>query len=231
MKEQTHEQHPIVAIAGDRVTTTSLSVAACFDKQHKDVLKAIKGLDVPEEFGRRNFAPTNYLDSQGRKQEMYEITRDGFAVLVMGFTGPKAMRFKLAYIDAFNRMEETLRRRQADALIAETKRGALEYFRKGAALTALLQRRDSLEKVEQFYWFRVHGQLAHYEAAHVCNISMPEADVIARSLRDIGLALPVLQGQVRKAEISRFFSAAVGGFLPEEVRGVLADLRKEVAHA
>lgn len=229
MKEQ-EEQHPIVAIVNNQVTTTSLSVAACFDKQHKNVLQAIDALEVPEEFGRLNFQPTNYLDSQGRPQGMYQITRDGFALLVMGFTGAAAMRFKLAYIEAFNRMEEALRRQQSEVLIEQTKKAALAYFRQGAALTQLLQRRDTLDKVELFYWFRVHGLLTHYEAAHVCAITMTEADEIARTLREIGLFLPVIHGQSRKADISRFFSEAVGGFLPADIRAVLADIRKEVSH-
>jgi len=54
--------------------------------------KAIKNLECPEDFGRRNFAPSNYLNEQGKQQPAYEITRDGFVLLAMGFTGPKAMR-------------------------------------------------------------------------------------------------------------------------------------------
>ena len=161
---------------------------------------------------------------------MYNITRDGFVLLAMGFTGPKAMRFKIAYISAFNKMEEALRRIQQETLIEQVKKDALGYFRKGAALTALIQQRDILEKVEKFYWFRVHGKLSHYEAALVCHLENQHADDIARTLREIGLFLPNLQGQVRKAEISRFFSDAVGGFLPTDLHAALEAAGKEVAH-
>ena len=230
MKEQGQAHHPVVTIVNNQAVTTSLEVARYFGKEHKDVLKAINNLGCSEDFCRRNFAPTNYLDSQGRQQPAYEMTRDGYTMLAFGFTGQKAARFKESYIAAFNRMEEALRRIQSEALIEETKKSALDFFRKGAALTALLQRRDSLEKVEQFYWLRVHGRLTHYEAAHVCCLEPQHADEIARTLREIGLALPVIQGQVRKEEMRRFFSEAVGGFLPSDVRTALADLRKEVPH-
>lgn len=90
-------------------TVTSLEVAEAFGKGHKDVLKAIKNLDCSKEFGRRNFAPTSYVDSWNRKQKMYRMTRDGFMMLVMGFTGSEAAAVKEAYIKEFNAMEKALR--------------------------------------------------------------------------------------------------------------------------
>lgn len=223
--------NPVVVISNNQTITTSLEVARYFGKQHKDVLKAIQNLECSEDFRRRNFAPANYLDEQGKPRPAHEITRDGYSMLGFGFTGPQAARFREAYIAAFNSMEEALRRIQTEALIAQTKRDALGYFKKGTALASLLQRRDSLAKVEEFYWFRVHGQLTHYEAADVCHLSMPEADEIARTLREeMGLFLPILQGQVRRKVMSSFFAEAVGGFLPTDLRTALADLRKEVSH-
>jgi len=224
----TEHEHPVVTIVNDKAVTTSLEVARHFQKQHGHVIRDIQNLAIPDEFRLSNFGESNYVNEQGKTQPMYELTRDGFSLLVMGFTGAEAMRFKLAYIAAFNAMEEALRRIREEAIAAAAKRDALGYFRKGAALTALLRKRDILEKVEKFYWLRVHGQLTHYEAAYCCALEPPEADDIARSLRDVGLALPVIQNAARKAEISRYFSEAVGGFLPEEIRGALAEVRREV---
>ncbi|OPY16047.1 MAG: Phage regulatory protein Rha (Phage_pRha) [Syntrophus sp. PtaB.Bin138] len=99
---------PVVAITNNHPTTTSLNIAQVFGKTHKDVLEAIRKLDVPEDFGQRNFPPSSYKNAQGKEQPMYTLTRDGFTILVMGFTGPKAMKYKLAYIDAFNKMEAEL---------------------------------------------------------------------------------------------------------------------------
>lgn len=87
---------------------TSLDVAETFGKEHKNVLRDIKELNCSEEFGRHNFEPTNYIDEHNRKQPMYYITRDGFTLLAMGYTGEKAMKFKESYIKQFNAMERTL---------------------------------------------------------------------------------------------------------------------------
>lgn len=99
---------PQLAVVAGRPVTTSLNVAEVFGKNHQHVLRTIKALDVPEEFGLSNFGQTSYLDSQGRPQPMFNVTRDGFTILVMGFSGSKAMQFKLAYLAEFNRMETEL---------------------------------------------------------------------------------------------------------------------------
>jgi len=111
MNKQVNAVVPVVQVVNNQTTTTSLNIAHVFGKEHKNVLQAIERLEVPEEFNRLNFQPVEYHDAKGEKRPMVQITRDGFTILVMGFTGPKAMKFKLAYIDAFNRMEEELHRR------------------------------------------------------------------------------------------------------------------------
>lgn len=87
---------------------TSLDVAETFGKEHARVLRDIRDLDCSAEFRVGNFAESYYLNTQNKKQPMYYITRDGFTLLVMGYTGEKAMRFKEAYIKQFNAMEKAL---------------------------------------------------------------------------------------------------------------------------
>lgn len=99
-----------VAVSNGKVTTTSLKIAEVFCKPHKDVLKAIRSLETPEDFNRRNFSPVEYSDAKGEKRPAYCITKDGFTLLAMGFTGAKAMQFKIAYIEAFNAMERELQK-------------------------------------------------------------------------------------------------------------------------
>ena len=106
--QEQNSQH-LVMVSNDRVVTTSLQVAEKFGKLHKNVIRAIKNLDCSEEFNRLNFEPVEYTDAKGEKRIMYYITRDGFAFLVMGFTGKVAAKFKEAYINAFNEMEDILR--------------------------------------------------------------------------------------------------------------------------
>lgn len=97
-----------VRVRDGRVVTTSRAVAEAFGKQHKNVLRIIQDLDFSLEFNRLNFAPVDYLDKKGERQPLYEISKDGFVLLVMGFTGPRAAQFKIAYIEAFNAMERRL---------------------------------------------------------------------------------------------------------------------------
>lgn len=101
---------PIVTIHSGKAVTTSQAVAEYFHKMHKDVIRKVESLGCSPDFTKRNFTLSEYTDSTGRKLPMYEMTKDGFVFLVMGFTGKKAAAFKEAYIAEFNRMESELYR-------------------------------------------------------------------------------------------------------------------------
>lgn len=92
----------------ERAAVTSLDVAATFGKEHKHVMRDIRELGCSTEFNESNFGLIKYTDTTGRKQKAYAMTRDGFTLLVMGYTGELAMRFKEAYIKQFNAMEAAL---------------------------------------------------------------------------------------------------------------------------
>lgn len=102
----------IISLHQGQPVTTSLKVAAVFGKQHKDVLRKIANLDCSKDFNERNFALVTYQDGKGEARPAYEMTKDGFIFVVMGFTGAKAAATKEAYINAFNWMAEQLTRRQ-----------------------------------------------------------------------------------------------------------------------
>ena len=99
---------PELCIIAGKVVTSSLAVASYFGKQHKNVIQKIASLECSAEFIELNFQPSEYIDASGRKLPCYQITRDGFAFLAMGFTGKRAAQFKEAYINAFNQMEKQL---------------------------------------------------------------------------------------------------------------------------
>ncbi|HAN3608214.1 Rha family phage regulatory protein, partial [Escherichia coli] len=100
--------HPEITIINGRAVTTSLAVANYFTKRHERVLDRIRNLECSAEFAEHNFVLSGYTDASGRKLPCYQITRDGFAFLAMGFTGKRAAQFKEAYINAFNQMEKQL---------------------------------------------------------------------------------------------------------------------------
>ncbi len=92
----------------------SLFVAATFEKQHYNVLRDIGRITASNsglspEFIALNFEGNTYRDVRGRKLPRYLLTRDGFTMLVMGYTGSKAMHFKELYIHRFNEMEQCIR--------------------------------------------------------------------------------------------------------------------------
>lgn len=88
------------------VFANSLDVAKVFEKQHKHVMQKIEKFS---DRAKANFRPSAYIDSTGRGLPMYEMNRDGFTFLVMGFTGEKAENFKLDFIDGFNALEKEVR--------------------------------------------------------------------------------------------------------------------------
>lgn len=124
---------PALEARAGQITATSLQVAEHFGKRHPDVLRAIRKLEVSEEFSRCNFAPRDYFDERGKVQPMYDITRDGFAMLAMGFTGKEAVRWKEAYISTFNAMEAKLRALYVSPLLSQNE------FRNGIKLQTKLK--------------------------------------------------------------------------------------------
>ncbi|HEV7658837.1 MAG TPA: Rha family transcriptional regulator [Allosphingosinicella sp.] len=98
----------LVSIRDGEVRASSQDVAAAFDKAHKDVLRAIDRLiALAPEISGRNFAPRDFI-SRGRSYRGYEMDRDGFSLLAMGFTGARALEWKLKFLEAFRRMEQAL---------------------------------------------------------------------------------------------------------------------------
>ncbi|SEQ49304.1 phage regulatory protein, rha family [Amphritea atlantica] len=106
----------IISVANDQVRTTSLKVAEAFGKQHKHVLDRLGRLECSPEFASANFsADVQSIDignGAKRNSKIYQMTKDGFMFLVMGFTGKKAAAVKEAYINAFNWMADQLKERE-----------------------------------------------------------------------------------------------------------------------
>lgn len=101
-----------IVIENEQPITTSRNVAKNFEKNHRDVLKAIDELKdgVAQNFADL-FHETTYIHEQNKQEyREYYMTKDGFTLLAMGFTGKKALEFKLAYINQFNEMEKQLQK-------------------------------------------------------------------------------------------------------------------------
>ena len=147
------EQPPLPSIQIDhgQMVVTSQQIATHFGKQHFHVLRSIRNLiGALDEQGASNFgftlveteiAGAPKTAGSKRLDPAYLITRDGFALLAMGFTGPEALRWKLAYIRAFNLMEAKLRSLLVAPLITDAE------FRKGLNLKTKLTLLEQSHKI------------------------------------------------------------------------------------
>ncbi|HED7370340.1 TPA: Rha family transcriptional regulator [Campylobacter coli] len=95
-------------IKENKVFINSLDLAKVFNKNHKDVLETTKN-QPQNDFTESNFILSTYKDKKGELRPCYNLTRDAFSLLVMGFTGEKAYKWKIEFIKAFNEMEKRLR--------------------------------------------------------------------------------------------------------------------------
>ena len=123
------------------VFTDTLTVALVFEKEHKSVLRDVRNLlKQADEFGQHNFVPFTYMSEQNKELPKYLLTEDGFTLLVMGYTGASALKYKIEYIKRFRQMKEELTNRLPGAVqgylaLSENER-AIKFF----------QQRLSLEK-------------------------------------------------------------------------------------
>lgn len=108
----------LIVVSQNQPRTTSLKIAEAFGKRHTHVLEKIQNLDCSDQFTSANFSAHDEVIQAGavkRKSKVYEMTKDGFMFLVMGFTGKKAAQVKEAYINAFNEMATKLYGKPAPA--------------------------------------------------------------------------------------------------------------------
>lgn len=108
LREPTADRKPVVFVKDGGIFASSRDVAEFFEKEHKNVLRDIDTLisNAPE--CQLNFEPVKYVDAKGESRRCFSMTRDGFTLLAMGFTGTKAIQWKLRYMEAFNAMEAQL---------------------------------------------------------------------------------------------------------------------------
>ena len=98
----------LVMVENNQVVVSSRQVAENFGKQHKDVLESIRGILAAENSATKFFRESTF-ENRGKHYPEYIMNRDGFSLLVMGFTGKEAMTWKIRYIQAFNEMEAKIR--------------------------------------------------------------------------------------------------------------------------
>lgn len=167
-----NERNPVVFTKDGETFASSRDVAAFFGKEHRNILRDIDALIAAEpKMGMLNFEQTPYVEpATGQTYRAFNMDRDGFTILAMGFTGVKALKWKLRYIEAFNAMEAELRRiANSGPTIDLNDPGALRgllltYSEKAQALEKrvqeLLPEKEALDRIS-----RADGSLCITDAA------------------------------------------------------------------
>lgn len=177
---------PKVLVSRNEVlATTSINIAEVFGKLHKNILQSIELLkpNLPQKFWELNFQLSNYETKTGRntvtQNPMYLLTRDAFTLLVMGFTGKKALQFKLAYIAEFNRMQALLNEKKEQNIPLSSKEPQLalmdgQYFATSLNIAEVFGKHHQhvlrdiriIEKKVDFDFFDEHFQMSSYSSSN-----------------------------------------------------------------
>jgi Rha family phage regulatory protein len=128
-------ENQLINIANNNgvLTVGSVEVARHFEKQHKHILQTIHDLTAENSTAKNMFIESTY-ENRGKQYPQYLITRDGFSLLVMSFTGKKALEWKLKYIEAFNKMETALKQAIPTLDVAKAKELKIKEDRATAML-------------------------------------------------------------------------------------------------
>ena len=115
----------LVYLKNDEAVCDSLQVAEKFGKRHNNVLQNIDNLIAENSAVKSMFKQSTYKADNGQKYRMFYMNRDGFSLLIMGFTGKDALNWKLQYIKAFNQMESFIKEKSTQTWVETRKAGNL----------------------------------------------------------------------------------------------------------
>ena len=183
----------LVSINNNQVVVSSRQVADNFGKQHKDVLESIRGILAAENSATKFFYESTFTN-RGKQYPEYLMNRDGFSLLVMGFTGEKALEWKVKYINAFNAMEQELRNKELEKPKQANERDKamlLNAQSRQATLFMKLSERSSIPEFKRIMEVYAANSLAGKEI-----VSLPEAKEKTYSATDIGNMLGVSKNKI-----------------------------------
>jgi anti-repressor protein len=164
------------------VVTTSLLIAEKFDKEHKDVLEAVRNL-VAKNSAAKFFVESSY-ENRGKQYPMYIMNRDGFSLLVMGFNGDKALKFKLDFIEAFNQMENSLKQLSLPSYqIEDPISRASKWIEEYKVTLALQNENDKLKPIASIAMALTHTNKEYgmSEVAKIMEVTDNDGNVLGRN--------------------------------------------------
>lgn len=176
----------LVELVHDQPMTTSRRVAAMFRKEHKNVLRSLEKL-LPalkaDAFDRLNFEPIYYTDESSRRQPEYRMTKDGFMLLAMSLNGHEAVRWRLAFIKAFNTLDKAVQRKQKALMNRDRELIRAEVARTHSTVNAVLTdtRAERGKTTEAHHYVNEAKLIGHAMTGQCCTIDRSALD--AQALR------------------------------------------------
>ena len=170
---------PFIRQRGAQLFTTSLDVAEKFGKRHDHVLVSVrKIIESDGAFGRPNFRESSYLNGQNKRQPMFEMTRSGFTILAMGFSGKAALEWKIKYEQAFSAMERDLANQQNLSWQEQRRNGKLARREVTDTIKAFIAYAELQGSKNAHHYYR-HITVAAYKALFIIQ------DQGGKSFRDL----------------------------------------------
>ena len=183
----------LVSINNNQVVVSSRQVADNFGKDHKHVLEGVRTILAAENSATKFFRQSTF-ENRGKQYPEYLMNRDGFSLLVMGFTDEKALEWKVKYINAFNAMEQELRNKELEKPKQANERDKamlLNAQSRQATLFMKLSERSSIPEFKRIMEAYAANSLAGKEI-----VSLPEAKEKTYSATDIGNMLGVSKNKI-----------------------------------
>jgi Rha family phage regulatory protein len=213
---------PSVSLVNGRPAVTSLQIAEHFGKRHDHVVRDIRRImaEIPEELRLPNFGESSYVNEQGKEQLMFLVYRDGFMLLVMSYTGAKAMKIKIAYIAAFNAMEAELARKEQTAIPEAVTPSTVDDRKPLRSLVNAWARIANAHP--SALWAQVKARIkSHFQLTRIGDLPVeriPEALAFVQGLIDRtpprALPEPTLQATVLSESGQKALPGPNSGFLP-----------------
>lgn len=192
----THNELVLQSPTG-RDVTTSLIVAKVFGKEHSKVIRDIESLSCSKSFNAANFGVITYTDARSREQRAYEMTKDGFSFLVMGYTGEKAGQFKELFISEFNKREVMLR--SDDYILARSQEILQKRLLAAEQRVQILESENEAQQEE----LKAIAPLADYTREVLQSTSTFTATQIAK---DLGMSAVTLNAKLRRLGVQFYQS-------------------------
>ena len=193
----------LVQVADGQIVVSSRNIAEHFEKRHADVLAGIENIKTENSAVTPMFCETTYTAGTGKAYKEYLMNRDGFSLLVMGFTGKKALEWKIKYIQAFNAMEEELRNQSKTNILPKDRNEFKEQELKTRMTNARVRESNQYLKIAAQIDIPEYRYILQAKAAEALNGGVPvlplqEVERKTYSATEIGAMFGVSANKIGK---------------------------------